>query len=52
MEILKTFKPYEGCEIKLVEVGLDRFEIQINGKTKAIEFDYDRACETFESFKY
>ena len=50
MEVLKTFKA-TGYDLELVEVGLDKFEIRINGKTEAIEFDYDRACETFERLK-
>ena len=51
MSVLKTFTPYEGYKVELVEVDLDRFEIRVNGKTEAVEYDYDRACETFESFK-
>ena len=50
MKILKTFKLYENYEIVLVDTG-ERYEICINGKLKAFEYDYDRACETFESFK-
>lgn len=50
MEVLKTFKPYEGCTLELVDTD-DKYEIRINGEVKAVEYDYDRACETFESFK-
>lgn len=51
MEILKTINLYEGCKLELIEVGLDKFEIRVNDKVKAVEYDYDRALETFESFK-
>lgn len=50
MKVLKTFKPHENCEVTLVDTG-KRYEIRINGKLKAVEYDYDRACETFEQFK-
>ena len=50
MKLLKSTVLYEGCKIELVEVGLDKFEIRINGKVKAIEYDFDRALETFETF--
>jgi len=52
MQVLKSEKLYEGCLLELVEVGTDVFEIRINGQKKATEFDYNRACETFEAFKH
>jgi hypothetical protein len=51
MNLLKTFALYEGYMLELWEVGLDKFEIRINGKVKVTEFDLNRALETFEAFK-
>ena len=51
MKLIKSTVLYEGCKLELVEIGLDKFEIRINGKVKAIEYDLDRALETFEAFK-
>ena len=52
MKLLKSTALYEGCLLELWEVGLDKFEIRINGKVKATEYDLNRALETFESFKH
>ena len=51
MNLLKSCALYEGCVLELWEVGLDKFEIRINGKVKATEYDLNRALETFEAFK-
>ena len=48
-KILKTVS-YEGYKLELVEVDIDKFEILINGKLKVTEYDYYRACETFQQF--
>ena len=52
MKLLKSTALYKGCLLELWEVGLDKFEIRINGKVKATEYDLNRALETFESFKH
>lgn len=49
MKILKESELADGSKLELVEVGLDKFEILLNGKVQATEFDYDRACETFDN---
>lgn len=51
-KVLKSRTVYEGYKLELVEVGLDRFEILVNGKLQAIEYDYDRACETFNQLEH
>lgn len=48
MKILKS-ELVKGNKLELIEVGLDKFEILLNGKIQATEFDYDRACETFDN---
>lgn len=48
MKILKKSKLADGSKLELVEKETDKFEILLNGKVQAKEFDYNRACETFE----
>lgn len=48
MKILKESELADGSKLELVEIGLDKFEILLNGSVQATEFDYDRACETFQ----
>lgn len=47
--IIKTSILASGVKLELVETGLDKFEILLNDKVQATEFDYDRACETFNN---
>ncbi len=51
MQLIKSFVLSSGSKLELWEVGLDKFEIQINGNVKAIEYDLNRALEVFNSFK-
>lgn len=51
MNILKTYQFSPTAKLFLIQIGFYRFEIRINSNVKAIEWDYDRACEQFESFK-
>ncbi len=48
MQVLKTFTLASGSKLELVEVGLDKFEILLNGSVQAKEYDISRACETFQ----
>lgn len=48
MKILKS-ELVKGNKLELVEKETDKFEILLNGKVQATEFDYDRACETFDN---
>lgn len=48
-KVVKTFELASSSKLELVEVDLDKFEIHLNGKIQATEFDYDRACETFDN---
>lgn len=48
MQVLKTFTLASGSKLELVEKETDKFEILLNGSVQATEFDYDRACETFQ----
>ena len=48
MKIIKTFTLTSGSKLELVEKETDKFEILLNGSVQAKEFDYDRACETFQ----
>lgn len=49
MKILKESKLADGSKLELVEVGLDKFEILLNGKVQATECDISRAEETFDN---
>lgn len=51
-KVLKSKTVYEGYKLELVEVGLDRFEILVNGELRATEYDYSRACETFNQLEH
>jgi len=48
MKILKLVTLSSGSKLELVEIGLDKFEILLNGKTEATEYDISRAEETFQ----
>lgn len=48
MKILKSVTLSSGSKLVLVEKGTDKFEILLNNSVQATEYDYDRACETFQ----
>ena len=49
MKILKKSELANGSKLELVEIGLDKFEILLNGEVQAVEYDISRAEETFDN---
>ena len=47
MNILKTMILSNGERLSIVDNG-NQYNICINCDTKAVEYDWDRACETFQ----
>lgn len=52
-QVLKTVRPYEGLVLQIIGSFEDEyFEIVVNGKTKDIQHDWNRALESLDSFNH